>query len=54
MTDRTQKLILTIDDDAATRKYFKTILEENNYKVIEAVNEHGMTMVFTTKRHFRH
>ena len=23
-------------------------------EVIDAVNEHGMTMVFTGKRHFRH
>jgi len=38
MTNRNKKLILSIDDDAATRKYFKTILEENNYKVIEAAN----------------
>jgi len=46
MTDKTQKLILTIDDDAATRKYFKTILEENNYKVIEAVNAQKGIEVF--------
>ena len=46
MTERTKKLILTIDDDAATRRYFKTILEESNYKVIEAVNAQKGIEVF--------
>jgi phosphoserine phosphatase RsbU/P len=45
MTDK-KKLILSIDDDAATRKYFKTILEENNYSVIEAVNAQKGIEVF--------
>jgi phosphoserine phosphatase RsbU/P len=33
-----KKLILTIDDDFDTRTYFKVILEENNYAVIDAEN----------------
>ena len=46
MTNTAKKLILSIDDDAATRKYFKTILEENNYKVIEAANAQTGIEVF--------
>jgi len=49
MTDKIKKLILSIDDDAATRKYFKTILEENNYKVIEAVNAQKGIEVFKSE-----
>ena len=30
--------ILTVDDDDDTRQYFKTVLENNGYNVIEASN----------------
>ena len=46
MTQTNKKVILTIDDDIATRLYFKTILEENKYKVIEANNAKNGIAVF--------
>jgi sigma-B regulation protein RsbU (phosphoserine phosphatase) len=38
MVEKNKKLILTIDDDFDTRAFFKVVLEENNFQVIEAAN----------------
>ena len=44
--------------DAAAKAGIKAIIEPGgsmrDEEVIEAANEHGMTMLFTGMRHFRH
>ena len=48
--------LLLVEDDASLRYIVQGGLEDmiGGYEVIAAANEHGIAMVFTDMRHFRH
>lgn len=50
MDDNNKKLILTIDDDSDTRKFFKVVLQEHNFHVIEAENGTEGIKVFNEQK----